>query len=208
MGVGFAHSRGTAALSLPFCIRLSSRTVPHTCLPQAHEHLLVDLELTAVAEGWRAARLQRHALLTWREHAAAAARQRLQEASHQQTWSRVRGWLTELDGVQQGAAGRGTNGAGEGPEGGGCALAAALGPLVVSGVWVDQPQGGSAAGGGPTEVPDWDDWSVDVDDTGDVQGGVGVVGSDAEAHGHNAVDDLAALTEWFEAVGRDLDAAT
>jgi hypothetical protein len=58
------------------------------------------------------------------------------------------------------------------------------------------------------EVPDWDDWSVDVGENGDVQGGAGVVGSNAEAHGHDAVGDLAALTEWFEAVGRDLDAAS
>lgn len=103
----------------------------------------------------------------------------------------------------------------------GCVLAAALAPLVGpgaqssndlhSGVWAVGPDAG-AAGAGPTEVPDWDDWSEDVDGDGgpygDVQGGAGAGGSVDEAHGHAAVEDLAALTEWFEAVGRDLDAAS
>lgn len=65
---------------------------------QAHDALVVDLALTPTATAWRATALQRGALLAWRDHTAAAAQKRLQEAAHQRTWSRVRGWLTELEG--------------------------------------------------------------------------------------------------------------
>jgi len=72
---------------------------------QAHDALIVDLELTPTATAWRATALQRGALLAWRDHTAAAAQQRLQEAAHQRTWSRVRGWLTELEGDSTGGTG-------------------------------------------------------------------------------------------------------
>lgn len=64
---------------------------------QVHEQLLVELELSHVAAAWRTTALQRRALHTWHTAAAAAAQQRVQEAAHQRTWSRVQGWLTEME---------------------------------------------------------------------------------------------------------------
>lgn len=163
---------------------------------QAEEQLLVELELAAMADGWHTARLARCTLRGWRTAAAESAQQRVQEAVHQQTWSRVRGWLSELDGGQQGPAA-----AGAVAPAGAAAAAGCSGQAVELGAW-DVDSGGCsevpAAAGGlrDDDVAAWDEcWELDVHAAGDC-GGLESPSSET--------DDMAALAEWFEAAGRNI----
>lgn len=159
---------------------------------------MVELELTAMATGWHTARVQRTALRMWHTTATSAAQQRVTEAAHQQTWSRVRGWLTELEGPIGTAT---TTAAGSGAAAGGAAAAAARLPATV---------------GGLNSLLSESGWELDdFGGGGDDESGVGVGGNinayDAAAgsvtpSGGGSVSDLAALAEWFEAAGRDLAA--
>lgn len=160
---------------------------------QAHEQLLVELESAAMADGWHTARVARCTLRGWGTAAAASVQQRVQEAAHQQTWSRVRGWLSELDGPggQQGpAAGAGAAAAA------GCSGQAAelLGAWDVDSVGPEVP----AAAGGLREgdVEAWDEClELGVHAAGE-GGGLGSPSGES--------DDMAALAEWFEAAGRNI----
>lgn len=198
------HSIHVTALSAG-CLSVSAA--------QAHDQLLVELELSSAAVSWRTARLQHGALSTWRTNAAEAAQQRLQEAAHEQTWSRVRGWLSELDGgAQQGSGGRPSTGAY-----GSCSTMATL---AGTGSWA--PVASSVTPEAAADALDISGWDLDADFSaaavgathhagiGDGHGlsvvdvAVGGEGSEAfSVHGAtDALGDLAALAEWFEAAGR------
>lgn len=179
---------------------------------------MVELELTSVAANWHTARLQRCALHTWRTNAAAAAQQRLQEAAHQQTWSRVRGWLSELDGGVHGPPG--VSNAAVCEAGRGAAVDA-------GGIWGPLPAG-TGEPAAAAEGADSTGWDLDeLDRVFGVEDGAvqnrasgseyglcvgdaafndeGVAGGD----GHTgSVGDLAALAEWFDAAGRGIQVAS
>lgn len=78
----------------------------HACLPaaQAHEQLLLELQLQQVAVAWRQQWLRRRVLRGWRSDAAAAVQQRRLQERVAATLGRVHTWLGELQ-VQRSAGG-------------------------------------------------------------------------------------------------------
>jgi hypothetical protein len=176
------------------CCVLFVSILPCLCCLQAHEQLLVELELAAMADGWHTARLARCTMRGWRSAAAASVQQRVQEAAHQQTWSRVRGWLSELDGGQQGPAAGGVAAAGVGAAAGCSGQAVELGAWDVDSAGSDTPAAVGACWDG--DVGAWDEClELGVHDAGD-GGELGSPGAEGA--------DMAALAEWFEAAGRNI----
>lgn len=189
---------------------------------QAHDQLMAELELSSLANGWRTTRLQRCALHCWRANAAESVQQRLREAAHQQTWSRVRGWLSELDGGQQGPTGAGPAGLGtetsaEGVGGAGAGAGAGYSVGVgttqvdVSGWDLDVDsegfEGGIAAGRTDASATTGQLYQQQCDDC-DVDGDLGGMSWAEGLQDGDDVVDLDALADWFDAAERGIHADT
>lgn len=160
---------------------------------QAHKQLLVELELAAMAAGWHTARLACCTLRGWRTAAVELAQQRVQEAAHQQTWSRVRGWLSELDGGQQLPPAGAVAPAGAAAATDCSEQAVELGAWDVGSVGSEVP----AATGGlrDGDVAAWHECSEPGVHAASDGGGLGSPNGET--------DDMAELAEWFEAAGRN-----
>eukprot|EP00775_Hariotina_reticulata_P011840 gene11840-11984_t len=72
---------------------------------QAHEQLVLELQLQQVAADWRRRRRQQGVLHVWHQHAVAATLERHQAAKRQETWGKVRGWLEEAQAAKSSTAG-------------------------------------------------------------------------------------------------------
>lgn len=66
-------------------------------LLQAQEQLMLELELDAAAQAWRLRWWQLHTLKAWHTEASNAVQERQLEVKRQETWGRVRSWLSEFD---------------------------------------------------------------------------------------------------------------